>query len=163
MMHTQDAMLALAGSVIERARDLISDGWVKGMMNTKVDGAPSHFCIEGALYLAAEETFGIVKSTGRRQAMVLAPAGHEVLNIARTFILDEVEEQLARTFGNIPGYNDDSARTEEEVLSVLEKAGQRCWNLSIENEELARIDLSRYAKKNTGSEKAEEYLQAVLA
>lgn len=155
-MNVQDATLAMAASVIERSRDLIDEGWVKGTFYQYTSGggikAPKTFCILGALELAAMELF-------EGGAFHKEVAG-DVLDVARYFILDEIASLGGG--GSIPGFNDAGSRTHEQVLSVLDKSASRLWNLSIDHGELGGIDLTRYVDVEP-EEDAQAFLSLVLA
>ena len=154
-MNVQDATLAMAASVIERSRDLIDDGWVKGTFYEYTDDggikAPKTFCILGALELASQELF---------EGAFHKEAGSEVLDVARFFILDEIANLGGG--GSIPGFNDAGSRTHEQVLSVLDKAARRLWDLSVEGGELETLDLSMYVDCEP-EESAQEFLTLVLS
>jgi hypothetical protein len=152
-IEVHDASLALAGTLVDRSYDLIDDGWVKGRFYQKVDGAPVTFCIEGALELASQELFS---------NMYHADHKRDVVNLARLFILDEVEKQTGRVYASIPGYNDAGERSHEQVLGVLQGAAQRLWDLSVNTEELGSLDLTQYVETEP-AEAAKQYLHAVLA
>lgn len=156
-MNVQDATLAMAASVIERSRDLIDDGWVKGTFYEFTgDGnikAPKTFCILGALEVAAAE---LLEGTYHKEA------GREVIDVATHFILDEIRSAMGRAYGNIPSFNDEAARTHEQVLSVLDKSARRLWDLSVDTGEMGGIDLSRYVETEHDEEEL-QYLNLVLS
>jgi hypothetical protein len=156
-----DSTLALAASVTERACDLIQEGWVKGRMSTKVDGAPVQFCIHGAIDLAMEEIFGNKN------------AGAEAEVIATAFIVDEAQTQYgfkgSWKQGGIPaaGFNDSSERKHQDVLNVLGSAAERLWGLAIEEEFSALKEnphwaASQWADVDVASEDAQQFLHATL-
>jgi hypothetical protein len=139
-MNTQaychDATVMLAAAVVERSADLIRDGWVKGRFYKMIEkNVPVAFCILGAL----EEALNEVMPTAN-----FAPeARREVHDMCAAFILDEVEEQTRVKTTSIPGWNDSGERSQEEVVSVMQGAAARLWDISLDsNESLA--DLSKF-------------------
>lgn len=160
-MKAADSTLGLAAAVTERACELIQEGWVKGRMNTTVEGAPVQFCIHGALDLALEEIFG-QKNLGA-EAEVLATA----------FIVDEAQAQYgfkgSWKQGGIPaaGFNDSAERKHQDVLSVMTAAAERLWGLSLEAEfsdlkENTHWTPSKWADVDVHSEDAQQFLHASL-
>ena len=157
-MKKADGTLGLAAAVTDRACELIKEGWVKGRMHTKVDGAPVQFCIHGALDLALEEIFGDKR------------LGAEAEVLATAFIVDEANTQYNYgrkvTGPGIPAssFNDASERKHEEVLNVLSAASQRLWDLSLE--QTSAVDSgwepSKWADVDVNSEEAQQYLHASL-
>lgn len=134
--YVQDATVMLAAALVERSADLIRDGWVQGRLYTMVDGkTPVAFCILGALEEAMNELMP--------SANFAPEARREVHDMAAAFILDEVEEQTRVKTSSIPGWNDNGQRTQDEVVSVMESAASRLWDISLDsNEKFA--DLSRF-------------------
>lgn len=129
-MDIATATIAMAASITERAGELLEMGWAKGTLrrNSKDHGAPE-FCILGALYAAGEELFGALKGNAYS-------ADNEAVSLAQQFIVDEAYQVSSpRGSGSIPGWNDEQARTQEEVLAVMDKAAKRLWALSIEDNE----------------------------
>lgn len=157
-MKKADGTLALAAAVADRACDLIRDGWVKGRMNTKVDGTPVQFCVHGALDLALEEIFG-QKQLGA-EAEVLATA----------FIVEEAQNQYnfkgSWKNAGIPaaGFNDSSERKHSDVLSVMTAAAERLWNLALDQEAAGADEWapSKWAEVDVQSEDAQQFLYATL-
>ena len=155
-MDVGDAQIALAASLVDRAYDLISDGWVKGRMNTTAEGtnAPDKFCILGALQLALEEMFPGRECLNHRN----------VMDIAVKFILDEAHTRYNHTNSSIPSFNDADVRKEEEVLNVLYNAAHRLWSLSVDWENITEdFKFSKWADVDTESVDSQNYLNAVLA
>lgn len=152
------ATLALAASITDRAAELISDGWVKGSLYKKVEGAPQGFCILGALYLAAEEVFGELHGGAYSSQ-------NDALQVAQMFITDEAYNfTKPGQDGSIPGFNDSSARTEDEVIGALKRASSRLWSLSVDTEDLGfSWEPSQWATTDEGQAQAKQYLHAVLA
>lgn len=148
-MDKNDANLILAASCIERASDLIQDGWVRGRFYTTVAGAPVSFCILGALEVAFQELGNLHKDHQR-----------EILSICQSFILDEVDEQFRYKTCSIPSFNDSKARSVDDVTSVLRAAAKRVWDVAMESDETL-VDLTQYVKPQ--SEEQKQYLHAVLA
>ncbi len=163
-LNIEDAALAVAASITERAHDLIQDGWVKGRMYTKEDGAPVAFCILGALELAMQETFGSQPNW----------MSHPAVELAAAFIMDEAAGQYKHRHWNetsqrvaspgmIPGFNDPAERQLEQVLSVMREAARRLWDLSVEREQVApAFEFSRWADVGVTEEASRDYLHAVL-
>lgn len=152
-----DATLALAASVVDRAHDLISEGWVKGKMS---DGLESKFCIHGAVNLAIREIFG-------EGGQYSNHAARNVTELACMFIVDEAVGQPSK--GSLgawaAGWNDSAERTHEEVLKALDGAARRLWNLSVENEPVMSEAWapSKWAETNIASEPVQQFLFASLA
>ena len=158
-MSVDDAMISLAASVVERTRELIADGWVKGKMSESVDGVPTAFCIHGALNLAMEEVFG----HARNETV-------EVLAVA--FICDEAKTQYnfqgSWKHGGIPAasFNDSAATKHEDVLNVLGAASKRLWEVGLDFAAAPSTGdwkPSKWADVDVQSEDAQQFLYATLA
>lgn len=157
-MKAADSTLGLAAAVADRACELIQEGWVKGAMHTKVDGAPVQFCIHGAIDLAMEEIFGHKR------------LGAEAEVLATAFIVDEAQTQYgfkgSWKQGGIPaaGFNDVAERKHQDVLNVMGAAAERLWDLALERE-LAQDSgwtPSQWADVDVNSEDAQQFLHATL-
>lgn len=155
-LQTDETILGLAASVTCRAHELIQDGWVKGRMSSGAGGAEK-FCIHGAINLAMEEVFG------RRD--ISQNIQRNVEDIAVAFICDEA---FGRTKGHWSGgipaavFNDAAARRHDEVLGVLDRAGQRLWAITMDTDSTEKIV---YPTQWAGVEEteAQQYLYASLA
>jgi len=134
--YVQDATVMLAAAVVERSVDLIRDGWIKHAWVKMIEGkTPVAFCILGAFDQAIEEMMP--------KASFAPEAREQVKEMAIAFVLDEAEEQTRVKTSSIPGWNDSGERTHEEVISVMEAAASRLWDISLEgNEKFA--DLSKF-------------------
>lgn len=159
-MTVDDALINLAASVVDRTRELIADGWVKGKMSESVDGVPTAFCIHGALNLAMEEVFG--HASGNATVEVLAVA----------FICDEAKSQYnfqgSWKQGGIPAasFNDNAATKHEDVLNVLGAASQRLWEVGLDFAAAPSTSdwkPSKWADVDVQSEDAQQFLYATLA
>src|SRR3990167_6672051 len=115
-----DTVKTLAANVVDRARELIDDGWAKGRMHGQV---MEDFCILGALELASRELLPTAR-TGRR----------EVCRVAEGAI-----RAVAGNITSIPGWNDAKERTKDEVLSVLRLASERLWDEALADEPVAPV------------------------
>ena len=137
------ATLAMAASIVDRAYDLIQDGWVQGRLYTSVEGsnATKEYCIHGAINLAIEEMFGNGQSVGRTHVdgtrMLNRPAS-DINDVAVAFIIDEAVTHYnykgGGTFLGAAGFNDAPNRKLDDVLKVLSGASKRLWDLSLLNE-----------------------------
>ncbi len=151
-----DATLALAASVVDRAHDLISAGWVKGKMS---DGLESEFCIHGGINLAIKEIFGEGHYSDR--------VARNVSELACMFIVDEAIGQPSK--GSLgawaAGWNDSAERTHEDVLKALDGAARRLWNLSVEQEPVVSAEWapSKRSETDITTEPAQQFLYASLA
>ncbi len=152
-----DSYAALAAAMGERAHELLADGWVQGRFIVTDEDMPVTFCIEGAIALAWQE---ITAAAANR---VTAP-GFEA-EMLRVFILDEAKAQYSHDGGSIPSFNDRTGRTQDEVLSVVRKATDRLWDLSLDDGiPLGQaVDLSAYTDVDVAEEGAQQFLHAALA
>lgn len=144
--YCQDATIMLAAAVVERSADFIRDGWIKGRLYKMIEqNVPVAFCILGALGEALNEIMPA--------ARYAAEARSQVQEVAAAFILDEVEEQTRTKTTSIPSWNDSGERTQEEVVSVMEGAAGRLWEISLdEGETLTSIPkyVSAAAQRSAG-------------
>lgn len=161
-MTVDDAIINLAASVVDRTRELITDGWIKGHMSTSVDGAQTAFCIHGALNLALEEVFGAYQR------------GSDVEVLAVAFIVDEAKNQYgfkgSWQHGGIPAasFNDSPATKHEDVLNVLGAASKRLWSIGMDWESGLSMDPSnwvpsKWAEADVQAPEAQQFLHASLA
>jgi hypothetical protein len=155
-LHTDDAALALAASVVERAHDLISDGWTQGKMSTGEGGAEA-WCIHGAVAQALQEVFG--------ENRHYQGDSQYVSDIACMFIVDEAMTSGIKEKPGAwaAGWNDAPERTHLEVLKALDGAARRLWNLSIEQEPAFTWEPSKWADVDIASEVNHNFLHAELA
>lgn len=158
MMDIGTATIALAASVCDRTHDLIQDGWVQGRMSGGWKGVQT-FCILGAIDMALAELFPDKNERA---------ASKEIGDVVRTFILDEALAQFKYRGGSIPGFNDPKERGREHVLTVLDKAARRLWDLSVEQKELrdeTSWTPSQWAEVDPAlaEQYQSQYLNAVLA
>jgi hypothetical protein len=149
--YVQDATVMLAAGLVERSADLIRDGWIRGTFYKMVEGkTPVAFCILGALEEAMNELMPATQ--------FVEEARRQVHDVACAFILDEVEEQTREKTGSIPGWNDSGTRTQEEVVSVMEAAASRLWDISLDSSEklgdITRL-VSSAAQRGAGLRTAE--------
>jgi hypothetical protein len=174
-MTVDDAMLTLAASVVERTRELITDGWVKGAL-TGGFGNVQEFCVHGAMGLALQEVFGETGDVGRVNVCGgYAAAGRgysDVEALATAFIVDEAKNQYgfkgsweAGAMAAAP-FNDDPATKHEDVLSVLDGAAKRLWSIGVDWEKGTGSNAwtpSKWADTDTQSGEAQQFLYATLA
>lgn len=154
MKDMTDATFLLAAGVVERAHDLINDGWIKGRFYD--DGKnPTAFCILGALELAALELVGQGLLGNKNK-----DAQAEVIDLAAAFICEAAGLPMRDQSSSIPGYNDASERTKEQVLGAMRMAADNLWAIAVEKEE-ELVDLSMY-KSVEEVEPAKQYLYNVL-
>lgn len=98
-------------------RNLIENGWIQGMLATQADGEQcswddpraTHFCLAGALHRAA-----------RQSLISYSVVNAKVMSAARKLQFDIPE------FMGIYGFNDDHARTQADILAVLDYAIAHC-------------------------------------
>lgn len=168
-ISVDDTVLTLAASVVDRTRDLIQDGWVKGALNAGYKGA-EEFCIHGAMGLALQEVFGYTGDTGRVNVCGGIAADNrgygQVEAICTAFIVDEANSQFnfggSFAIGNLSAapFNDAAERKHEDVLSVLGAASKRIWDLTINPE--PDFQFSQWADVDTQTEGAKQFLYASL-
>ncbi len=174
-LSVDDAMLSLAASVVERTRELIADGWVKGALTGGFSNV-QEFCIHGAMGLALQEVFGETGDTGRVfvcGGIAAAARGYaDVEALATAFIVDEAKTQYgfkgSWQHGGIAAapFNDDPATKHEDVLSVLDGASKRLWSIGVDWEQGIQDQgwtPSQWAEVDTQSEEAQQLLYATLA
>lgn len=158
-MTVDDATINLAASVVGRAYELISDGWVKGQMSGG-EGSVEEFCIHGAMNLAIAEMFG----DGYRGA-------GDIEAIATAFIVDEASTQYnfkgSWKRGGIAAapFNDAPATKHEDVLNVLSAASKRLWDIGLDFESNGSSEgwiASKWADVDVNSEDAQQLLHASL-
>lgn len=163
-MSVDDAALTLAASVVERTRDLLQDGWVKGKLYEGVQGVEG-FCIHGALNLAIEEVFGEGVAAGRHHidgTRMVASGASDVEAIAVAFIVDEAATRYGYRNGGMflgaAAFNDAPERRLEEVLAVVGSAASRLWEVA--TDEMVATTPS-YAEVD--EETAQQFLYAQLS
>lgn len=158
MIDVSDATFALAAGVVERAHDLIDDGWVKGKLYDS-RSQPTRFCILGALQLAAEEVImqGIpMKKSRRDEHHEMYMAVKELVGLCSAIIADAAGMGLN---GSPPTFNDAPNRKQAEVLAVMRSAAETLWDISLNTER--EIDMS--SMLNTGtSENVKSFLEMEL-
>jgi hypothetical protein len=169
-ISVDDTVITLAASVVDRTRDLIQDGWVKGQLNAGFNGAET-FCIHGAMGLALQEVFGYTGDTGRVNVCGGYAADNrgygQVEAMATAFIVDEANAQFKYggrfTAGNLAAapFNDAPERKHGEVLSVLGQASKRLWNLSVCPDE-TEFQFSKWVDIDVQAEEAQQFLYAQL-
>ena len=137
-MDVDDAAITLAASVVERTRDLLADGWVKGKLYDGVEGVEG-FCIHGALNLAIEEVFGEGVAAGRHHidgTRMVASGASDIEAIAVAFIVDEAATRYGYRGGGMflgaANFNDEPERKLEEVLEVVGSAAARLWEVAMD-------------------------------
>ena len=143
---TGNTELVLTAAVVVRTRELIADGWAKGHLNTGRKSIET-FCVHGAMNLAFQELFPERKEEcGRVNVCAGGAATRQgfgaVEAIATAILVDEAHSQFgysadawkAGQMGVAP-FNDDEARTHEQVLSVLDRTADRLWAMSMEQDD----------------------------
>ena len=174
-MSVDDALINLAASVVDRTRELIADGWVKGAL-TGGFGHVQEFCVHGAMALALQEVFGETGDTGRVNVCGgYAAAGRgysDVEALATAFIVEEAKTQCgfkgSWQHGNMAAapFNDDPATKHQDVLGVLDGAAKRLWSIGVDWEQGLQEQAwtpSKWAEVDTTSEEAQQLLYATLA
>lgn len=133
-----EAVVALAASVVERTRELIEDGWVKGTLVTK---GHKEFCVHGAMNTALVEMFGREEECGIANVCGGYAATRQgfgdIEAIATAFIVEAAADRYGADreawrqgqFGAAP-WNNEPQRKQEEVLAALDLASERLWTLS---------------------------------
>lgn len=172
-MSVDDALINIAASVVERTRDLIADGWVKGTLTAGFGGV-QEFCIHGAMGLALQEVFGETGDTGRVNVcggLAATARGYgEVEALATAFIVEEAKNQYgfkgSWQHGGIAAapFNDDPAVKHQDVLNVLESAASRLWTIGTDWESSSHQSWqpSQWADVDVSSEPAQQFLYATL-
>lgn len=136
-MSVDEATLTLAASVVERARDLLADGWTQDRLYEGRSGLPERFCVHGALNLALEEVFGEGAAVARTHVDGTRTMGSvaEVEALAVAFIVEEARGQFGYEplglFMGAAGFNDAEGRRLDEVLSVVGQAAARLWEAAL--------------------------------
>ena len=157
-LKSDEAVLALAAAVTDRACELLTDGWSKGAMHRDSGGAQVSFCIHGALNLALDEVFGEGRRLNVRQ---------DVEDVSVAFICDEAFGKMHSHSGGIPGaaYNDAGQRKHDEVVGVMTRAKTRLWDLTVERDTWQSDDAwvpSKWADVDTNSEQAQQFMHESL-
>lgn len=159
-LTVDDAIICLAASVVDRTRDLIQDGWVKGTMATGFQKVEA-FCIHGAMNLALAEVFGSL--TQDRYTCQAVEA------IATAFIVDEAASQYgfkgSWKNAGIPaaGFNDAPSTQHEDVLKVLGGATKRLWSIGLDTQDSEAWMPSKWAEVEVNSDEAKQLLYAQLS
>jgi hypothetical protein len=174
-MSVDDAFISLAASVVERTRELIADGWVKGSLTGGFSGV-QEFCIHGAMGLALQEMFGETGDTGRVNVcggIAASARGYgEVEALATAFIVDEAANQYgfkgSWQHGGIAAapFNDAATTKHQDVLNVLDGASKRLWEVGLDMAGAPPSDAwvpSKWAEVDVQSEDAQQFLYATLA
>jgi hypothetical protein len=156
-LQNDEAVLTLAASVTERARDLIQDGWSKGSMATGFERAES-FCVHGALNLALQEVFGLVSPT----------VAKDVEDVSVAFMCDSAfntNDAYKMAGHGIPmaTFNDEPTRQHQEVVDAMTRAADRLLAIALPDDETAEpFEFSKWADVDTQSEQAKQFLYQSL-
>jgi len=161
----EDTALTLAASVVDRARELLADGWAQGTLYEGRDGLPESFCIHGALNLAIEEVFGEGTSLGRSHidgTRMVTSGAADVEALAVALIVDEATNQFAYEGGGMflgaARFNDAADRKLDEVLSVVGRAAERLWDMALGHGEWTPSEWAQVDEATT-----EQFLRAGIA
>jgi hypothetical protein len=174
-MTVDDALINLAASVVDRTKELIADGWVKGALTGGFNSV-QQFCVHGAMGLALQEVFGETGDTGRVNVcggIAASNRGYgDVEALATAFIVEEAKSQYgfkgSWEHGGIAAapFNDDPATKHEDVLNVLDAASKRLWSIGMDWESSvssATWQPSKWADVDVEAPEAQQFLNAVLA
>ncbi len=170
-LTVDDTAIALAASIVDRTRELIADGWVKGKLNGG-HGGVEEFCIHGAMGLALQELFGETGDTGRVNVcggIAAVNRGYgDVEALATAFIVEEANSQYGYkgswNHGGLAaaGFNDAPERKHEDVLNVLSSASKRLWDIGLETDTVDGWVPSKWAEVDVTSAPAQQFLYATL-
>lgn len=152
-MTVDDSILICAASVVDRARELLDDGWVQGRWFTSVEGVKVKFCIHGALDMALDElAANSTMSRAYRSA---------VEDFAVFFICDEVFGGKTKENHVAMGWNDAPGRKQVEVSEMMGRVGKRLWNISLDLDE--KFEFSKWADVDyQGNDRAQQFLYQTL-
>lgn len=144
-MNLDTATLVIAASAVDRSRELIADGWVKGALNSGKNSAEV-FCVHGALNCAFQELFPQMNPQNGR-VNVCAGVGANTSGygtaeaVATAIMVDEAATQFGYTVDawkegamGLAPFNDDENTTHEQVLSIMKRASERLWAMSLETD-----------------------------
>lgn len=114
---TEDPTAALndLADVLERSAEVVRKGWVQGTSWTP-DGL--RFCMTGAVF----EAQGLRTNPGHWTPM--SPADHRI-RLGYTLSLITLEETVG---GNIPDWNDEEGRTQEEAADAIDRCVKELRN-----------------------------------
>lgn len=170
-MSLDEASVNMAALAVDRTRELIQDGWVKGALTAGFDSA-EQFCVHGALNLSLVELFGgqtcptgRVNVCGGYAAEDLGQGPVEAL--AAAFIVDEAKTVFAFQGGSELGnmgaapFNDHPDTKHEDVLAVLDGASRRLWAIALGTDEVS--EQSWVDDSEVSSEQAQQFLYCQLA
>jgi len=167
-ISVEDTALTLAASVVERAHELLADGWTQGTLYEGRDGLPERFCVHGALNLALEEVFGEGTSLGRSHidgTRMVTSGASDVEALAVAFIVDEAASQFAYQGGGMflgaARFNDAPERKLDEVLAVIGAASKRLWDLALDSEPSKTWEPSKWAQVDEVA--TEQFMNVALA
>lgn len=138
----QEATMALAASVVERAAELMEDGWCKGSLN-RGEGEVQEFCVHGAMNLAFQEMYGGQLECGIAYVCGGLAADRrgwgQVEAVATAILVDEANARYGydpdawkRGMMGVAPFNNDERRERTEVLAVLHGASERLWGMAME-------------------------------
>lgn len=139
-VERDEATLALAASVADRAREILSEGWLQNELYTE---HRDQCCIHGAIYVALEEMFGqhevfVRTHTDGARAVSKPTIKGQAVNVealVTAFVAQQAQVlygyQTDDLFAGAARFNDAPERTLEEVLKVMGTAAGRLWEAAM--------------------------------
>lgn len=152
MIDTTESVYIVTAGVVERAYDLILDGWIKGAMNNG-SNTPTQFCIMGALELASQELIGsgLIDKSRHRESI------REIIDLAAVIICHMAEINSTQSV-NIPSFNDNTSTEKDHVLSVMRRSADYFWDMSIQDNRIDVVDLSKFNNIISNNKMSKQFL-----